>query len=95
MVPTTSFPSLRSELSATARDTFTALLTGFGVAQSISALDMAILEYATDGWPMKRLTAQYSTTASALHWRKRELFSQFREYLERGGITSSADVFDE
>jgi hypothetical protein len=70
------------------------LLAAFCTEQSLSELDQAILDHATDGWPMTEMAKRYGSTANKLHRRKRELFAQFREYLERRGITGSADVFE-
>lgn len=69
------------------------LLAVFGAEESLSELDQAILDHALDEWSMGRLARDFGTTANALHRRKRELFLQFRAYLERRGITGSADIF--
>jgi hypothetical protein len=71
------------------------LLADFSTEKSLSELDQAILDHATDGWPLGQLAKQHGTTPNALNCRKKELFAQFREYLERRGICSSGDVFEQ
>ncbi len=73
---------------------FNELVTGFCADNSLSALDQAILEHCLDEWPMGDLAKQHRTTPTALHRRKRELLSEFREYLRKRGIASSHDIFD-
>lgn len=73
---------------------FNELITDFSSDSDLSALDQAILEHCLDEWPMGDLAKQHRSTPTALHRRKRELLSEFREYLQKRGIASSHDIFD-
>jgi hypothetical protein len=73
---------------------FDDLLADFTAARSLSSLDNAIIDHSIDGWPMTRLAKEHGTTPSALHRRRKELFTQFRDFLEGRGITGSYDVFE-
>jgi hypothetical protein len=81
-------------MTATARDTFGALLDMFFLEQSLSAEDKAILDCALDGWPMGSLARQYGTTPRALHSRENQLARELRDFLKQRGINSSTDILD-
>jgi hypothetical protein len=81
-------------MTATARETFDALLDEFYVEQSLSVQDKAILDYALDGWPMGSLARQYGTTPRSLHSREKQLARELRNFMLRRDITSSTDILD-
>jgi hypothetical protein len=74
--------------------TFDDLLADFTAARSLSALDNAIIDHAIDNWAMGGLAKKYRTTATKLHRRRRQLFTQFRKYLEGRGISGTHNVFE-
>ena len=71
------------------------LLADFCAAKALSQLDQAILDHATDGWPMGRLARPHGTEPKALHRSEGELMSEFPDYLKDRGLCCSSDVFDE